>query len=569
MKQTFKKYVIVSLTFILLLSVGFAIKASPTLANGPITVYLKGDLKANPATNLVNLSDITTRLNFLEGSDGELYFCLDEVKYYPPTGGINYNPSEMYPRPEITWLLENFYTNKTIFGNENLETQYAATQIAIWSLTNPDRLPYTRDVIQNNPIVKALVDKANEFKNLPSVEEQLNGVTADVQSSIIKSPSTGAQNDFETTVKVNVLNLPTDGSIAYTIGSAKVNLIAPDGSKTNITNNPNVSLTFTSATGEGTLVVKRDYYNSLAAGSKIEVEAPIDLQTDDSLFLVYMPENTSYQPLGSLYSVSLDRTITANEIFTIAPVVDVLGSKVWSDANNQDGVRPSEITVQLLADGTVISEKQVSATTNWQFEFVNLPKYNGTTEITYTVKEVPVAGYTSSINGSIITNAKDVEIVSVTVKKVWDDENDLDKKRPSQIVVQLLADGVVIEEVTLNAQNEWSNEWVGLNKNKDGKQILYSVKEKTAIPLYTTAIRRLGDYAYEITNKYVPEYLRPPTPEEDDNIIENPDDPNNSTLPQTDTSSNQALIQYGKMILCLAVFAMFCRSRKHELSEKK
>ncbi len=569
MKQTFKKYVIVFLTFILLLSVGFAFKASPTFANGPITVYLKGDLKANPATNLVNLSDITTRLNFLEGSDGELYFCLDEVKYYPPTGGTNYNPSEMYPRPEITWLLENFYYNKTIFGNENLETQYAATQIAIWSLTNPDRLPYTRDVIQNNPIVKALVDKANEFKNLPSVEEQLNGVTADVQSSIIKSPSTGAQNDFETTVKVNVLNLPTDGSIAYTIGSAKVNLIAPDGTKTNITNNPNISLTFTSATGEGTLIVKRDYYNSLAAGSKIEVEAPIDLQTDDSLFLVYMPENTSYQPLGSLYNVSLDRAITANEIFTIAPVVDILGSKVWSDANNQDGVRPTEITVQLLANGTVISEKQVSAATNWQFEFVNLPKYNGTAEIIYTVKEVPVAGYTSSINGSIITNAKDVELVSVTVQKVWDDENDLDKKRPSQIVVQLLADGVVIEEATLNTQNEWSSEWVGLNKNKDGKPIVYTVKEKTSIPAYTTAISKTGEYAYTITNKYVPEYLRPPVPGEDDNIVNNPGDPSNPTLPQTNATSYLAFMQYGKIVLCLALMAVFYRNRRYAFGNKK
>ncbi|MEL1196647.1 Cna B-type domain-containing protein, partial [Staphylococcus epidermidis] len=37
----------------------------------------------------------------------------------------------------------------------------------------------------------------------------------------------------------------------------------------------------------------------------------------------------------------------------------VSGQKTWSDHDNQDGVRPDEITVNLLADGKKVDSKTV------------------------------------------------------------------------------------------------------------------------------------------------------------------------------------------------------------------
>ena len=48
-------------------------------------------------------------------------------------------------------------------------------------------------------------------------------------------------------------------------------------------------------------------------------------------------------------------------------------TKVWDDNNNQDGIRPDKITVNLLADDKIIDTKDVSINEegNWIFEFKN------------------------------------------------------------------------------------------------------------------------------------------------------------------------------------------------------
>ncbi|MCP9331547.1 Cna B-type domain-containing protein, partial [Lactobacillus kefiranofaciens] len=74
------------------------------------------------------------------------------------------------------------------------------------------------------------------------------------------------------------------------------------------------------------------------------------------------------------------------------------------DNNNQDGIRPSSITVNLLANGQQVASKKVSASDNWQYSFDNLAADANGQKITYTVKENAVAGYTSTVDGYNITN---------------------------------------------------------------------------------------------------------------------------------------------------------------------
>ena len=83
--------------------------------------------------------------------------------------------------------------------------------------------------------------------------------------------------------------------------------------------------------------------------------------------------------------------------------VEVKVTKKWDDANNQGGKRPDTITVRLHADAEDTgSELLLSEANNWQGTFSGLAKYKDGQEITYTIVEVSVEGYETSIEGSAI-----------------------------------------------------------------------------------------------------------------------------------------------------------------------
>ena len=80
------------------------------------------------------------------------------------------------------------------------------------------------------------------------------------------------------------------------------------------------------------------------------------------------------------------------------------GTKTWSDGGNQDGTRPSSITVNLLANGEKKASQEVTADNGWKYTFTNLPKYAAGSKIVYTVNEEKVEGYTATVSGYDITN---------------------------------------------------------------------------------------------------------------------------------------------------------------------
>ncbi|MBR5516755.1 MAG: Cna B-type domain-containing protein, partial [Firmicutes bacterium] len=158
----------------------------------------------------------------------------------------------------------------------------------------------------------------------------------------------------------------------------------------------------------------------------------------------------------------------------------VSGSKTWNDNNDQDGKRPDSITVTLLANGKNvegIEPKVVSAEDGWTWTFTNLDKYANGEEIVYTVTEEAVAGYEAEFNGLNITNTHEPEKTSVDVKKVWDDANNQDGKRPGTITVTLLADGNEDKSVELSDENNWEYNFTNLDKYANGEEIVYTVTE--------------------------------------------------------------------------------------------
>lgn len=123
-------------------------------------------------------------------------------------------------------------------------------------------------------------------------------------------------------------------------------------------------------------------------------------------------------------------------------IVTISGTKTWDDTNNQDGIRPSSITVNVKNGETVIGSKAVSETDNWQYSFT-LPKYDAVgTEISYTIDEENVDGYTKEISGYNIKNTHTPEKMTISGRKTWTsstgNNDDLDtSKIPEKYTVRL------------------------------------------------------------------------------------------------------------------------------------
>lgn len=79
----------------------------------------------------------------------------------------------------------------------------------------------------------------------------------------------------------------------------------------------------------------------------------------------------------------------------------------------------------------------------------------------------------------------DANDVIVRGTKIWNDNNDAAGFRPEQIIVNLLADGIEIKEITIDAADNWEYEFNNLPKYKDGKEIVYTVEED-AVAMYDT-----------------------------------------------------------------------------------
>ena len=185
---------------------------------------------------------------------------------------------------------------------------------------------------------------------------------------------------------------------------------------------------------------------------------------------------------------------------------EVTVKKVWDDAKNQDGLRPTTITVHLLANGEKVQTSTVSGEgETWSHTFTNLPVYKNGQKIIYTVTEDTVANYTATIDGTTITNTYKPGKTSLTVTKKWDDAENQDGLRPKTIKVQLYADGQkLVKEVELSEDNKWSYTFSDLDEKKDGKTIQYIVKETEVPEGYTQTVEATNSGQVVISNTHTP-----------------------------------------------------------------
>lgn len=243
----------------------------------------------------------------------------------------------------------------------------------------------------------------------------------------------------------------------------------------------------------------------------------------------------------------------------------VVGQKTWNDNDNQDGKRPSKITVNLLANGLKVASKEVKpdATGNWAYRFDNLDLVDDAGNIiAYTVSEEPVAGYETTVEGTNITNNRIPDMTEAVVKKVWDDKENKDGLRPEKITVRLLADGqeVAVKEIT--ATDNWQASFTDLPVYKDGKKIVYTITEDP-VAGYTSKID-----GFTVTNRHIPPTTPPTTPPSTPPTTPPTTPPSTPEKPETPTTPREGkkkilpstgeVIAYGLTILgaLLAIFAL-------------
>ncbi|HBJ54073.1 MAG TPA: hypothetical protein DDY64_04530, partial [Streptococcus sp.] len=143
------------------------------------------------------------------------------------------------------------------------------------------------------------------------------------------------------------------------------------------------------------------------------------------------------------------------------------------------------------------------------------------TGVTYdkTVREVEVKVEKISateLKATVSKEAKDLVFTNkytpaktpIPVKKVWDDADNQDGKRPASITVKLLADGQDTgKTLELSEANGWAGSFTDLDADKGGTSIDYKVVEVSSVAGYTSEISGDAATGFTITNKYTPETI--------------------------------------------------------------
>lgn len=191
-------------------------------------------------------------------------------------------------------------------------------------------------------------------------------------------------------------------------------------------------------------------------------------------------------------------------------------NKVWDDKNDQDGVRPDSVTINLLADGVEVRDVVLNENNGWSYTFTNLPVNDNGSAITYSVTEDAVStpdGFSNYVLQPIesdgnttdgwvytFTNKYEPETTQVTALKRWQDNNNRLGFRPNALLLTLKADGVSKQhhwltatdydsESSSSAIDAWKYVFSNLPKYNNGVEIQYTVEEQLT-----------GDVSYYYTN---------------------------------------------------------------------
>ena len=82
-------------------------------------------------------------------------------------------------------------------------------------------------------------------------------------------------------------------------------------------------------------------------------------------------------------------------IHTPGGTVAASGAITWNDDDNRDGLRPESVTLRLFKGEEELDSQTLTAETEWQYDFGELPYYEDGKKVDYTLTEDEIAGYSA------------------------------------------------------------------------------------------------------------------------------------------------------------------------------
>ena len=207
---------------------------------------------------------------------------------------------------------------------------------------------------------------------------------------------------------------------------------------------------------------------------------------------VYTVDEEEVNP-GDLqfYDKNISGLTVTNTFTQDTSTVDIPVTKVWEDNEVQSARRPSSVIVVLKANGEEEARQEITGTGDtWNYTFEDLPKYDEYNNIiNYTVEEVEKTSgdlkfYSSSVDGYTITNTftRPEDTVSLTVNKVWEDQENVYNKRPLSIRVNVRDSKGLVQTTIITKDNKWEHTFTNLPKyDENGVEIVYTVDEEEVI----------------------------------------------------------------------------------------
>ena len=220
--------------------------------------------------------------------------------------------------------------------------------------------------------------------------------------------------------------------------------------------------------------------------------------------------------------------------------LDIIKSEIYQVKHinvslTNDELKETGKSIELVSDGLIYAGAILEEANDWTYTFLNLDKdskvdirerldSNGVVHLAnYTIKESEVPYYVSFISSNFtsinplmpsetkffdgkeekITTAikitNKLELINLTVSKVWDDKDDFYGKRPANVTINVFKNGEIINSIVLNKDNGWKYELKNLPKYDNGKLINYSIDEVN-ITYYHYKIEENGNYSFTVTN---------------------------------------------------------------------
>ena len=234
--------------------------------------------------------------------------------------------------------------------------------------------------------------------------------------------------------------------------------------------------------------------------------------------LVWAWENYKYftDAKGVIYQGNGQPLSSWSGTYTPKTYTSLTVQKVWDDQNNKYNLRPSSVKINLYRwsnkDSARVLVDSAYATPsnndwNWKVTWNDLLRTDGDITYEYTAEEAEVSNYSGKMEwdgsyekgwtGTLTNKLK--TYTSLSVKKLWDDQENQFELQPSSIKVNLYwwsnkdSTRHYYKTATLSAENNWFVTWDNLEYVDGDTTYGYDVEEEE-VSEYTGKMQWTGSY---------------------------------------------------------------------------